>query len=480
MKSNIYFKILLICFLILNILSTISYGSYIDNNPNNISIDRYLIDIFQHSDLKTFQINQYFYINNSGNSSFNGSFYLWLPNNSIIISDCCSGIQNMACRYDGNDEMWCFYFNKTDDENIYLGYPISNGSKLSYYGQSESFLINIYSLSNNSLGNDFIRINATIGGSNLHREKESFSGEGIHITSNNETIGMIPWMAPYRSFNITTFEQIHIFNNGSDDELIEIKIIDLPKDWGIEIWNSTNRINNISLSPKEHANLTLIIKAPSYLAEILVESTIEVDTTENNSIWLFKNKYLYDTKLIYYQIFTTTPEGLNISNDLNSAHEEAYWYDEYNRYWFLASAEDIKTNNESLISLSLKANMPPNNFSEKFNPYYIILIISIFFIIVVVFLLKKMNFFIEKNSKDTITKSIKKNNTKIEDKDKSNKNEIKIKELEKRKKKIILAIKRVEKEFDDKIINKKDFEHLKGTYKKQAIEILKEIDRLKD
>ncbi len=480
MKSRLFFQKLLIGLLILILSSNLLLGKDEINYPNSLTIDRYLLDIFQQSDLKTFKINQYFYINNTGNSSFNDTFYLWLPKNSKIISDCCGGSPNMACRFDANDEMWCFYFNETGDENLYIGYPIANGSKLSYYGQKESFLITIFSSTNNSLGVDTLQLNATMGSSNILREKEVFEGKGIHITSDNKVIGMIPWMVPYRSFNITTFEQIHIFNNGSDNEIIEISISNLPNDWKVEIWNTTSKINNVSLSPKEYKNLTLVIKAPSYLAEILVESEIEVDKDENKNQWLFKNKYLYETKLVYYQIFSTTPEGLNISSDLISAHDDAYWYDEYNRYWFLASAEDIKPNNESIISLSLKADLPVNNSPEKVDSLYVLLLVLIIFTSIVVLLLKKLNFFNKKDMKQNLKTTRKKGKIKLDDNDNSKEKISKIKELENRKKIIISAIKRVENEYNNGIINKKDFEHLKDTYKKQAIKILKEIDKFKD
>ncbi len=55
-----------------------------------------------------------------------------------------------------------------------------------------------------------------------------------------------------------------------------------------------------------------------------------------------------------------------------------------------------------------------------------------------------------------------------------------IKELEALKDKVLQAIKRVDQELEDGLISKDDHEHIRAGYKKRAVEILKEMDGLKD
>jgi hypothetical protein len=86
-------------------------------------------------------------------------------------------------------------------------------------------------------------------------------------------------------------------------------------------------------------------------------------------------------------------------------------------------------------------------------------------------LLKKIDFFKEKKALQK--QDISKEKGKFPE-------EKRIKELEEQKNKVLSAIKRVEREFEDEIINKKDYERLRAAYKKRAVEILKEIDRLKE
>ena len=542
MKTTLFKKIFITSLISLFFITQISTGEDVVISDSSIKIDKLTIGIVQKADIKTFKIDQLFYINNTGNDSFNGSFYIWIPDNSNIIAYCCNDTPNMSCRNDEREEMWCFYFNETDDDNIYVGHPISSENKLSYFGQKESFTITAFSTTNTQLTNDTLQLNATIGGSYISREEESFQGEGIHITSLNQEIEMTPGSYlyksdPYEYFNITSFDRIRVFNNGSDNETIELNISDLPEGWKAEIWDESlsNKINSISLLPQELANLTLAITAPSYLAQIHVEFTTQTGIDENETQWTFINKYLYETEVAYYETLSTTDEGFNISKDLHSSHDEPLWYEMYGRYWYLASAEKIQPNNESNISFSLKAKMPSSDKSTS-ESYLIGLLFLIFIAIIVVIILKKKNYFKEKDisqkktppkkrkedllkEKKSLQKMIKRTESdlssglidkktaekmkneyqaQIDDLDKKlkdrfqnqNINKLKtkstpdykkenIKKLEEQKKEVLTAIKKVEKEFEDGVISKNDYEHFRAAYKKRAIEILKEIDKMK-
>ena len=90
-------------------------------------------------------------------------------------------------------------------------------------------------------------------------------------------------------------------------------------------------------------------------------------------------------------------------------------------------------------------------------------ITSLFIIIIGLFFLTKIDFFKEK---ETLQKR-----EKFPEK--------RIKELQDQKKKILSAMKRVDQEFEEKIISKDDYEKLRADYKKRAVKILKEIDKIK-
>lgn len=431
-----------------------------------IKIDRHWIYILQQDDLKTFEVSEYFFINNTGEAAFNDSFYMWIQDNSIIAADCCNGIPNMACRYNAMGCTECFYFNKTDDNNLYVGYPILSENRLSYYGQRESFSITVFSTTNASPDSDVLHLNATIDGQSLYKEQEIFQGVGIHLTSENLEIGMLPIIEPYMPFNITTSENLTLFNNGTETEVIAFNISDLPQGWNAEIWNKSVTLNNISLAPQEYTNLTLKITAPSNIASLYVKYTTKTGIDENKTKGLLTKQYLYETKKVTYEVYLLTTDDLEVSEDLKMVHDELYWIEEYGRYWFYAKNEDILPNSYTTISMNLELTE-----DDQSNPYIIWALVIIVILIIVILLLKKLDFFKEKDTSKKQDTSLEKRRGKLP-------KEKRIKELEEQKTKVLSAIKRVEREFEDGIISKEDYERFRAAYKKRAVEILKEIDRL--
>jgi len=121
MKSKLYTYIIVVFLFSLFLMSKASIGVNIDTSTSSIKVDKLTIDIVQKADINTFKIDQFYYINNTGDDFFNDSFYIWVPDDCNIISDCCDGAANMGCRLDAKDEMWCFNFNKTEFDNIYVG-----------------------------------------------------------------------------------------------------------------------------------------------------------------------------------------------------------------------------------------------------------------------------------------------------------------------------------------------------------------------
>lgn len=457
MKLKFTKQIFIITTIALLLIPTISQAEEI--KTDSIKIDRHWIYLFQQDNLRTFEIREYFLINNTGEAVFNDSILISIQNNSIISQDCCNYTLNMANRYNASGCGECFDLNKLENSDFFEGYPFIAGNSLSFYGQKEKISVTIFSTTNTSLNNDTLLLNATIGGLSIARNQEIHTGRGIHITSENLEIGMLPLIATYTPYYITTLENITISNNSTDTELIEFNINNLPDGWTVEIWNNTEKINNVSLSPQEYQNLTLKITAPSNIASIYIGYITQIDTDSKDNKGIFTKQYLYDTKKVTYDVYLITIDDLKISDDLEMVHGELFWLEEYERYWFIARNEDIYPNNYSSISMNLKETI-----DTQPNPYLILATIFILILIIITLIFKKIGFFTKKDETPK-QKAI------LEGK--------KIKDLEDQKKNVLLAIKRVEKEYADKTINKKDYERFRSTYKKRAIEILKEIDRLK-
>jgi len=456
MKVRIYKQILICSLLLLFLIPTAVNGVNIDTD--SIKIDSHWIYIFQLDDLKTFEVNEYLYINNTGETAFNNSFYVWIQNNSNIASECCNYTSNMACRYNAIQEKECFFLDKYNDTNLHFGTPITSENKLSYYGQKEMLSITTYSITSPSLENNTLQINTTIGGKSILRKQDSFQDTGIHITSKNKDIGMQPVIDTYIPYRIMAIENLTIFNNGTNAGVIGFTLGELPQGWAVEIWNDTAKIDNITLSPQESTSLNLIITAPSYLASIYVRYTTQIDIDGNERKDFFIKKYLYDTKLVSYEVYLTSNNELKVSNDLKMVHDKLFWLEDYERYWFIARGNDIQSN--SFTTMSVKFEKTVNSQVDLFS---IVILILIIILILAILLLKRFGFFKEE---------------KIEQKDKGYSDK-KIKELVEQKEKILSAINRVEQEYKEKIISKEDYEQLRSAYKKRAVKILREIDSFK-
>jgi uncharacterized membrane protein len=279
MKFKLYKKIIICSILILFFIPVSVNGENIETG--SIKIDSHWFYIFQLDDLKTFQVNEYLNINNTGIKAFNDSFFIWIQNKSIISSECCNYTSNMACRYNVTLEKECFFLNKHNDTNLHIGNPITSENRLSYYGQKENISITAFSITNPHLENTTLHLNATIGGKSIPRNEDNFQDTGIHILSKNKDIGLQPVIDTYIPYRIMMIENLTFFNNGTEIEVIGFTINDLPQGWTAEIWNETVELDNITLAPQEFKSLNLVITAPSYLASIYVRYTTQINIDGN-------------------------------------------------------------------------------------------------------------------------------------------------------------------------------------------------------
>jgi len=426
MKLQLYKKILISSFFVIIFFPTVINGENIETS--SIHVDEHRFIIYQLDDLKTFEVQELFYINNTRNATFNDSISIWIQNNSIISTHLCNHTLNMACRYNATGDGECFKLDKLNNTNLYSGNPITSENSLSYYGQKEKLSITAFSITDPYLEKSTIHLNATIGGKSILRKQNSFHDNGIHITSKNQDIGMQPITDIDTPYRIMTIENLTIFNNGTNTEVISFAISGLPQDWVAEIWNDTVKLDNISLFPQEFTNLNLIITAPSYIASIYIRYITQINLDGDEMKDIFIKQYLYETDLVKYNFYIISNYRVDFSKDLKMVHDEFIWREEYRRYWNYATNNGVQPNYYTRISVNLvKAD------NNQLNPYYVLLLCFIVFLLIAILLLRKIGFF----------------------KEKANFQEKSLKELQEQKKKVLSAIKRVEKEYDIRTTTRK-------------------------
>ncbi|MEE9151652.1 MAG: hypothetical protein V3U20_07455 [Thermoplasmata archaeon] len=446
--------------------------------PNPIKIDEYWIDVFQSDDAKTLEIEEYFFVNNTGDEPLNDDFYIWIQKNGDIKAECCGGAANMACRLKAGGAMACFNFAKMD-ENLYLGRPFLDQNILSYYGQKGWLRINIVSFTNLFINNT-LHLNVSLGGFSVPRGSGSGLGGGVHITSDNREIGIRPVIDMNMPQNITVTENIRVFNNGTENEVVNLSIDGIPQNWSAELWNSTGQFDMISLLPQEQTNLTLRITAPSYIAPIKVSYSTKMSIEGENKIkGSFKNQYLYDTKRAEYFIFLLSDKGLELSEDLTIVHPsgdgEPILNEEYDRYWYVVQSRDIEANSLSTITVGWEE---PKDQLKFFAILAVILIIAL---LVTVPIMKKKGII---GAKKEVAggEGTGENHKPAEEstKDEEEEKTLKLAQLEKEKKKLLGALARVKSDESEGYLTPVEAKDIKKHYLAALKENKMQISELND
>jgi biopolymer transport protein ExbD len=340
-----------------------SKGDHEDIAEGPIVVDEHWVDVIQREDKTTLEVDEFFFINNTGTEPYSGDFYLWLDDKSEIIAKCCGNAPNMACRYQNGGSMACFDFGITE-ENIFKGGPFFSNDLISYYNQNEWIRIIAQSRDNISYTST-INLNVILGGSSVLRDPEgNISEVPILFTSDHDVLGISFELDKNMPNNITVFENLKIMNNGTKDVSMNFTLDGIPMGWSAEILNYSDPKTDITLSPLEEANLTLKLIVPSYIAPIRVSYITKIESEDNDETkGTFVKQYLYDSKRVEYFIFALSDKGVTISSDLRVVHPTAQGEPElnekYNRYWYVAQSFNVLADSKSTITLDWENSQDP-------------------------------------------------------------------------------------------------------------------------
>jgi hypothetical protein len=320
-----------------------------------IVVDEHWIDVLQLEDKSTLAIDEFLFINNTGDKPFSGDFYIWLDRGSEIMAKCCGNAPNMACRFQTAGAMACFNFAQIED-NVFKGEPFFSNDIVSYFNQKEQLKITAQSKDNISIFKD-ISLNVTIGGISARRITDNNSEEGpLSITSDFDELGIEVELDQNMPNNITVSENIQITNNQTDNVTLILTMEGVPLGWNTHLLNENETITEIFLPPLYKVNLTLLLTVPSYIAPIKVSyQTKIVEEGDKEIKGTFEKQYLYDSKRLEYFIFALSDKGLTFSNDLQVVHPssqgEPELNEEYNRFWYVAQSFNILADSKSTITL---------------------------------------------------------------------------------------------------------------------------------
>jgi hypothetical protein len=293
--------------------NTISQGPTVPTN--DLTIDEQWIYIYQQEDRTTLKVEEYTFFNNTGTSPYNGTIYDWAPRGSIVRSECCGNALDMACRMKDLGYMFCFTVGKQNDTILY-GSPFSSTSFMSYFGQSAKITVGVQS--QNYSDSDSLELNVTLGAESEAPQTLGTVGPGVHIESNRTELGVMARVDYNQPVNLTILQTLNITNNGTGNDTLDLGIQDLPQGWGGSFLDNGIEVTSVALNVTEDKNITLMLSAPSYLVEVLISYSVNIPATSKDK-WesVFEKEVLYDTGGLFTYIYALDDTNLTVSDNLN-------------------------------------------------------------------------------------------------------------------------------------------------------------------
>jgi hypothetical protein len=463
MFKNSLLLIVLIIFLFIFPASQSSSAEFNGADTAQVKVDIHWIDVYQRDTGNILEVDEYFFINNTGMKTFDDDIDIWLHSNSKIIAKCCGNAPEMACKFNGGGSMSCFsMFN--NGGNQYSGKPTLGQDTISYFGQKAQLKLEINSQEDLSKNGELL-LDLELGGSTDKRDTQTDSEDKIQLSSEHSKIGFVPNIAVEMPNNISRIERIKIFNNDNKTLDFNFTISGLPEGWRASLIKESDELDSITLGPDETRDISLEIRAPSYIApfEVSYITTIKQEGEENIKA-NFNKKYIYDTNRLEYYIYARSGNDLELSPDLRIVHpsgnDEPIWNDENARLWYIIQANNLGADAQSKISFKWKE--PKDSSMQVINIVFILLII----IIITIPILRIKGYIGKKKHINDLESSSDKPETgDFQDPGSENSSTQQQKLLEKERKKYLSIIARVKSDLNKGYLDKSDAENIIARYK---------------
>ncbi|MEE9116396.1 MAG: hypothetical protein V3U09_05800, partial [Thermoplasmata archaeon] len=312
---------------------------------SGIVVDLHWMDLLQDDNLKSFEISETLFFNNTGDGAFNGTVYVWIPSGATIRANCCEGTLDMTCRLVEDGPMTCYSVWQIE-ENIVSISPFSASQLLSFYGQRASLNLSILSQTNSS-NVDHLPLTIEVGGSSVAAGAGNTSARKIHLISENSTFGASQQFETiYPPLNYYYVQKQEVFNNGNESDIFDLDIEGIPVGWQVSFSLSGANITSISVQPSERLEIDLVIEIPSHVASVFVEYEMDLGRGGNEKVTTsFEKRFLYDSDKVEIYVFllegSTLDEGSNVTMTHPPPGQEPIWNEPNGRYWYILSSSGL-------------------------------------------------------------------------------------------------------------------------------------------
>lgn len=319
-------------------------------------VDVHWIDVVQDDDLRSFDMTETLFFNNTGDEVFNGTVYVWVPLRAVVKASCCGGTPDMACLLEEDGQMTCFTVWQIEDNIVSIA-PFSESRALSFYGQTATLNLSVISQSNTTNA-DYLPLIIEVGGSSVVAGVKNTSAPGIHIISENSTVGAVQQsetIYPPSSYN--QVQKVEIFNNGSESGIFDLDLEGVPEGWQASYMSSGVNITSITVEPSEKVEIDLVLKIRPHVATIEISYETELGSGQNEEVIAsFSKRFLYNTEDVEYYVFllegSTLEEGANATMTHPPSGGDPIWNEPNGRYWYIVSSIDLDAGAVSDMKIS--------------------------------------------------------------------------------------------------------------------------------
>jgi len=234
-----------------------------------LAIAGYDADAFRSDDHMSLSVSENLFFNNTGSEGFAGNITLWVQPDAYISTRLCGSVRNQVAVVESPLTVRCMDL-ADGGAGVYRLRPFEAGASLSYYGETHSFFLN--ATARNASANGVMRLNATIGSSGVVPGLAMIGNLTLRAGDTHLSASASLTWGPPR--NLTLSQAVELENTGTQDETVDLVVQGLPDGWTGRIQSDGQDIGAILLAGGSTATVLLNLSAPSHLVHVFLEYTI--------------------------------------------------------------------------------------------------------------------------------------------------------------------------------------------------------------
>lgn len=318
----------------------------------DLTIAGYEGDGMRSDDHRSLSVSETLFLNNSGTERFSGNITLWVQPGAHIASRLCGSAANRVVRVEAGQTYRCFDL-APEGDGFHRLRPFDEGQFLSYYGETHDLSVDV--TTRNTTGNERMAFSATVGPSATTPGELTVGN--VTVRASDTTLGAPGFLAWGPPRNLTFVQPVTIENDGGQGEDVDLAVLGAPSGWTARLEEQGRAVTRVSLSAGQNLTLALNVSAPSHLVHIYLEYTIQGGGQASGSYAVTLEKvFAYNTTYARLYIYALADDVLAATGYLET-HSGSSWNATYERRWYMVLGFDVPAGSVSTVTVTW--NPPP-------------------------------------------------------------------------------------------------------------------------